>query len=68
MLEDLADEMNRFRFIATCEAIADEGKQYAEGFFFVAVEERAHVTIPFQLGSGNPDSFSLLGHRVARSC
>ena len=59
------DEVNRF--VATCEAISYERQQYPVRFF-VAVEERTHVTIVVQLGSGKPDSFSLLGHRVACSC
>ena len=53
--------------VAACEAIAHEGKQYAVDLF-IAVEERANVATLVQLGSGKPDSFSLLSHRVACSC
>ncbi len=67
MIAALAGIYEVNRFVATCDAVADERQQYPVGFF-VAVEERTHVTIFVQLGSGKPDSFSLLDHRVACSC
>jgi hypothetical protein len=51
--------------IAASESVADERKQHAIGFV-IAVEERADMMIFIKSRTSKLDSFSRLGHHLAR--